>query len=276
MSTVKRVPVRSPVVASFLEGYCGSVVCGDCVSVLSEFPDCCVDLVVTSPPYDKLRKYGGFADFDFEGLAAQLFRVVRGGRVVVWVCGDATIDGSETGTSFRQALHFMSIGFNLHDTMIFRKRNPLPQLKRMRYMSEFEFMFVLSKGRVVVCNYLTVPCKHAGLENIRTKNYSAGDQSERVTKLTVGKEKVVGNVWTYNVGTPSSEDKIAFKHPAVFPENLARDHILTWTNPGDLVLDPMCGSGTTCKMADRNGRRFIGVDINAEYVAIAKTRLGLE
>jgi site-specific DNA-methyltransferase (adenine-specific) len=249
---------------------------GDCVALLGELSDDSVDLTLTSPPYDQLRKYGGDT-FDFESLARELYRVTKPGGVIVWIVADATVNGSETGTSFKQALFFQSLGLNLHDTMVFLKRNPVPQIYRKRYTNEFEYMFVLSKGPVRVHNPLTTPCLHAGKELVGTtyKNYSAGNQKRGKKASPVRAEKQRGNVWAYVVGK-NKEDQEAKSHPAPFPMALARDHILSWSNPGDLVLDPLCGSGTTCKAASQLGRKFLGFEINTDYCSLAKQRLSYE
>lgn len=253
--------------------YLNSIAQGDAARTLKDLDADSVDLVLTSPPYDALRHYKGY-DFPFVEIAVELQRVLRPGGVIVWVVADATIDGSETGTSFRQALHFMSLGLRLHDTMIFRKRNPVPQIYRKRYTNEFEFMFVFSKGPVRTHNPIMVDCLHAGLElNTTTyKNYSRGDQSRRKLAKPVKDKKLKGNIWEYVVGK-NKEDQEAKEHSAPFPVELARDHILSWTNEGDVVLDPMCGSGTTCKVAAQNGRRFIGIEISQQYVELARRRL---
>lgn len=253
--------------------YINRVVNGDCLSVMKGFEEESIDMVLTSPPYDNLRNYKGYS-FPFEGIVKELFRVLRNGGVVVWVVGDATINGSETGTSFRQALSFMDSGFNLHDTMIFKKRNPIPQIYRMRYNNEFEYMFVFSKGQVKTHNPIMVDCLHAGLELNGTtyKNYSKDTQKRSKLANPVKNKKIKGNIWEYVVGK-NMEDQEAKEHPAPFPCALARDHISSWTNENDLVLDPMCGSGTTCRSAKELGRRFIGIDISQEYCELATERL---
>lgn len=240
------------------------------------FDDESVDLVVTSPPYDGLRNYNGYS-FDFEGIVKELFRVIKKGGVIVWIIGDATIDGSETGTSFKQALYFKDVGFNLHDTMIFNKRNPIPQIHRKRYNNQFEYMFVFSKGIVKTHNPIMVDCLHAGLQLNGTtyKNYSKNIQERGKAAKPVKSQKIKGNIWEYVVGK-NKEDQESKGHPAPFPCELAQDHILSWSNEGDLVLDPMCGSGTTCKMAKRLGRHYIGLDVSAEYCKITEERLKKE
>lgn len=250
---------------------------GDCLDKMQEMPDNTIDLTVTSPPYDNLRTYKGninqWGVDKFKGIASELYRITKNGGVVVWVVGDATIKGSESGTSFRQALYFMEIGFKLHDTMIYRKKNPTP-MKGNRYQNCFEYMFVFSKGKPNTFNPLMVEKKY--MENRRAKQYNKkadGEQIVREYKAT-SKMKPKDNIWEYSVGLyNSTSDKIAFQHPAVFPEQLAEDHILSWSNPGDLVFDPFLGSGTTGKMAVLHGRDFIGIEIDEGYLDIAKKRI---
>ena len=250
-----------------------SITQGDAAILLKELDRDSIDMVLTSPPYDDLRNYKGY-DFPFEEIAAELHRILRPGGVIVWIVADATIVGSETGTSFKQALYFRDLGLNLHDTMIFRKRNPIPQIYRRRYTNEFEYMFVFSKGTVSTHNPIMVDCLHAGLELTTTtyKNYSKNDQTRSKLANPVKDKKIKGNVWEYVVGK-NKEDQEAKGHPAPFPCELARDHILSWTNEGDIVLDPMCGSGTTCKVATKFGRRFIGLEIGKEYAELARRRV---
>lgn len=258
-----------------------NIICSEASKLLKTFPNNCIDLVVTSPPYDNLRDYKGYS-FDFKSIAKELFRVIKEGGVVVWVVADATIDGSETGTSFKQALHFKEIGFNLYDTMIYRRlgmRFP----ESSRYYPCFEFMFVLSKGKPKTINLIkdrkniTVGQKLARKSQDRNKDGELKpnsayrlDKNRRI--LSYG---VRWNIWEYHTGGVGKSYKEPFvsKHPAVFPEKLAEDHIKSWSNEEDIVLDPMCGSGTTCKMALKNNRKFIGIDISEEYCEIARRRL---
>ena len=253
--------------------FINEIILGDCLNIMTNFEDNSIDMVLTSPPYDNLRNYKGY-EFQFKEMAVKLFRVIKDGGVVVWVVGDATIDGSETGTSFQQALFFKKIGFNLHDTMIFRKRNPIPQIYRKRYTNEFEYMFVFSKGLVKTHNPLMADCIHAGLELNGTtyKNYSKDEQKRAKLAKPVRNKKIKGNIWEYVVGK-NLEDQEAKDHPAPFPCQLASDHINSWSNKGDVILDPMCGSGTTCKVAHQLGRNFIGIDISSEYCNIARNRI---
>jgi len=246
------------------------IIRGDCLEVMKTLEDNSIDLTVTSPPYDNLRDYNGYS-FDFEGIAKELFRVTKEGGVVVWVVGDATIKGSETGTSFKQALYFKEIGFNLHDTMIYRKANPMP-VKHNRYLPCFEYMFVFSKGIPKTINLIEEDTLATGKEKY------TGTQQENGKFTAYGKhrnlKRIKYNVWDIKVGSnQTTKDKIAFQHPAIFPEKLAEDHILSWSNEGDIVLDPMAGSGTTLKMAKKNNRNYIGIEISEEYIEIIKERL---
>lgn len=256
-----------------IKEFLNKIVNANCVDVLQQLPDNSIDLCVTSPPYDNLRVYDGYS-FPFEDIVKELYRVIKEGCVVVWVVSDATINGSETCTSFKQALKFVECGFNLHDTMIFKKTNPIPQIYRKRYTNEFEYMFVFSKGVVSVHNPITIPCLHAGLELKGTtyKNFSTGVQTRGKLAKPVKNEKLKGNIWEYVVGK-KAVDQEAKGHPAPFPYQLALDHIFSWTNENAIVLDPMCGSGTTCVAAYENNRRFIGIDISNEYCQIARERL---
>lgn len=252
-----------------------TILCGNNVDVLAGLPAESVDLTVTSPPYDNLRNYKGYS-FDFESLAPELFRVTRPGGVLVWVVGDATDQGSETGTSFRQALSFMGHGFNLHDTMIYMKSGP-SYPSQDKYYQVFEYMFVLSKGKPKTFN----PLKDR--ENrwfgqkwskVRTRRTTEGELKRSAWYADEG-EKMGSrfNVWQYAVGAGYHGDDFAHEHPASFPEALAYDHILSWSNPGDLVMDPMCGSGTTLKKAKESGRHWIGIDVAEEYCALSRRRL---
>ena len=249
------------------------IIQGDCLEVMQTFPDKSVDLIVTSPPYDNLRIYHGYT-FDFEGIARQLYRIVKIGGVVVWVVGDATINGSETGTSFKQALYFKEIGFNLHDTMIFKKTNPIPQVYTKRYTNEFEYMFIFSKNMVNICNLIQIDCKYAGtvLNGTTYKNFSTKTQKRVGLARPVKSQKIKGNIWEYPVGV-KKEDKEARFHPSSFPYQLVVDHILSWSNEGDLILDPMCGSGTTCVAAKRLHRHWIGIELSEKYCELARKRV---
>ena len=245
----------------------------DCLDTMARMEDNFIDLTVTSPPYDNLRKYNGYS-FDFESIAKELYRTTKEGGIVVWIAGDATIKGSETGTSFKQALFFKECGFNLHDTMIFQKTNPIPQIYRKRYNGIFEYMFVFSKGKVKTNNPIKIDCLHAGLQLKGTtyKNYSKGEQKRGKAANPVKKQKIKGNIWEYVVGK-RKEDQEAKGHPAPFPCALARDHIISWSNESDIVYDPFMGSGTTAKMAILNNRNYIGSEMSKEYCDIIKERI---
>ena len=241
----------------------------DCVSFMKAMPEACVDLVVTSPPYDKLRDYNGY-NFDFAAIATGLFRVIKKGSVIVWVVKDQ-INGGWSLTSFKQGLYFKEIGFDMHDIMIYQKKNT-PFMRSNAYTPSFEFMFVLSKGAPKTFNPLKEKTVRNGFEMLVHNKKSDG--VNRKVQKELKEEKTRTNVWSYAVGLGgTTSDRVAFKHPAVFPETLAKEHILSWSNEGDLVFDPICGSGTTCKMAALTGRNYLGVDISEEYIRIAQERL---
>jgi len=239
--------------------------------VMPDMPIGSIDLTVTSPPYDNLRDYKGYT-FDFETIARELYRVTKQGGVVVWVVGDATVNGSETGTSFKQALYFKEIGFNLHDTMIYNKRG-LPNETHDRYRQDFEYMFVFSKDKPKTFN----PILHKKIftDRRKTKNINKDKSGHyKLSKMNPHDYTKEGNVFFYVAsGGVGQSDKIAYKHPAIFPEELAQDHIISWSNENDIVFDPMMGSGTTGKMAMKLNRKFIGIDTALEYCEIAQARI---
>ena len=224
---------------------------------MSLMPDGYVDMVLTSPPYDNLRKYNGYS-FEFEPIAQELYRVMKADSVMVWVVGDATVDGSETGTSFKQALYFKEIGFKLHDTMIYEKNSPAYPASRTsnRYTQIFEYMFVLTKGKVPKQLICDKPNKWAG-----HKDFSG------LLKNPVPDFSPRNNIWKYTTSFNG------WKHPAPFPEGLAQDHILSWSKEGDVVYDPFMGSGTTAAAAKKLKRNYIGSEISEEYCLMIEERL---
>tara|TARA_R110000782_G_scaffold256242_1_gene345165 strand:- start:5 stop:802 length:798 start_codon:yes stop_codon:yes gene_type:complete len=246
----------------------------NCLDTMAKMNDNFIDLTITSPPYDNLRSYNGYS-FDFESIAKELYRVTKEGGVVVWVVGDATMNGSETGTSFRQALYFKECGFNLHDTMIYKKRS-IGMPSNVRYYNVFEYMFILSKGKPKCFNPIYESYSEKTLKRRKNKYslYRKNEKSENVKNkyFTLNDKGVMlKNVWTIQNGNKGDLGK--YKHPAMFPEQLANDHILSWSNEEGIVYDPFMGSGTTAKMALVNKRKYIGSEISEEYVQIANQRL---
>jgi len=249
------------------------IICGDCLEVMKDIPDKSIDMVLTSPPYDNLRDYKGYT-FNFEGIAKEIFRIVKDGGVVVWVVGDATINGSETGTSFKQALYFKEIGFNLHDTMIWKKPN-FSNPSSNRYHQIFEYMFIFSKGKPKTFNPIKDK-KNKYLTCVGRNTMRKPDGELIEIKKGIGSEfGMRTNVWNMNTVGQEMMCKTP-PHPAMFPKKLAEDHIISWSNEGDIVLDPMAGSGTTLKMAKINNRNYIGIEISSEYCDIIKERVGCE
>lgn len=250
-----------------------------CLDTMLQMKDDFIDLTVTSPPYDNLRTYGN--DIDkvwnesiWKPVIKELYRVTKIGGVVVWIAGDATISGSETGTSFRQVLYAMECGFNLHDTMIYSKEGfAFPS--NNRYHQTFEYMFILSKG---------IPKTFNPIKDRRNKNKNRGGDCSRQKDGSMKRGNKGGlkleifgqryNIWHYKIGGGNvTKDSVAYKHPAIFPEKLAEDHIISWSNEGDIVYDSFAGSGTTLKMALLNNRNYIGSEISKEYCGIAKERI---
>jgi len=257
----------------------------NCLDTMKKMKDNFIKLTVTSPPYDDLRNYNkkigknsnefNGHSFPFEEIAKELFRVTKEGGIVVWIVSDAMKNGSESGTSFKQALYFKEIGFNLHDTMIYRKLNPPPNAGT-RYQQMFEYMFVLSKGKPETTNIIlrdrSNKCNDK--RTYRKKKFSRNKDGEFNENDYFVKDKVPDfNIWDFYVGGGNStNDKVAFEHPAIFPEELVKKHIESWSNEGDLIYDPFMGSGTTSKMCIVTKRNYIGSELSPEYCEIEKKR----
>ena len=248
----------------------GKIYNENCIETLRRMPDGFLDMTLTSPPYDDLREYNGY-HFPIAEIASLLFEKTATGGVVIWVVGDRTVNGNETLSSFKQALTIQTAGFNVHDTMIYAKNNPIPSDCGKRYRQCFEYMFCFSKGRPKTFNPIMQPIKQEkAFKSFRITKVGRNDLAH---DHIAPKERKVNNIFFYNVGTSSSRDKIAFNHPAIFPEQLALDQISTWTSEGDIVYDCFMGSGTTAKAAHQLGREWLGSEISEEYVAIATSRL---
>ena len=254
----------------------GKIYHENCIDTLQRLPDDTIDMTITSPPYDDLRVYNGY-HFPVEEIAKGLFTKTKPGGIVLWVVGDRTVNGDETLTSFKHAFAFREAGFNVHDTMIYAKNNPIPSDCGKRYRQCFEYMFCFSKGQPKTFNPLTEPTKSAGqkIKAFRITEVGRGNLPDEDIGREIKTQRKLGNIFYYNVGTSSSRDRIAFEHPAIFPEQLVDDQIRTWTNEGDLVYDCFMGSGTTAKTAHLLEREWFGSEISAEYVALAERRLSL-
>lgn len=250
----------------------------DCREFLNLIPDNSIDLVVTSPPYDDLRDYNKTSNWNFDifkEIATLLFKKIKKGGVLVWVISDKTQNGSKTLTSFQQALYFKEIGFKIYDNIIYSKSGTGPPHIN-RYFNSYEYMFIISKGKMKTINLLKdKKNKWAGYKTYSsiTRREKDGTLTEKGVK-TIGEYGVRNNIWHYNNGKNfSTKDKIAYKHPAIFPEKLVEDHILSWSNEGDIILDIFGGSGTTFKVARKLNRNSIYVDSSIEYTNIALKRL---
>jgi len=253
--------------------YIDQVICGHNVDIMRQMPHACVDLIITSPPYDNQRSYKGYR-FDFDGIANECYRVLKPGGVMVWVVDDQIIDGKRTMTSFKQGIAFTDAGFWMHSCMIYMKWPRYPG--NTRYSHCWEFMFVLSKGAPKTVHLLRDRKNLNPYQRVtgydRNSSNDKTNRSNRTIEITEFGYRF--DAW-WITASSSQEDKTALEHPASFPDQLAEDHILSWSNPNDLILDPFLGSGTTAKMAYLNGRHYCGIDISSEYCALAEKRIHL-
>jgi site-specific DNA-methyltransferase (adenine-specific) len=261
------------------------IYCESNLDTMKRMPDNFVDLVVTSPPYDNLRTYKddidkSWGEHVWKPIIKELYRITKKGGVVVWVVNDATINGSESGTSFKQALYAIECGFNLHDTMIYKRISPFPD--SVRFHQSFEYMFIWSKGKPNTFNPLFEPkSKNSEYTNKSMKFRSKNGETksldeagiERLMKSNERKNKLMSNIWNISAGYMVGTTDDVWKHPATFPDKLAGQHIYSWSNEGDLVYDPFMGSGTTAKMAHIYKRNWIGSEMSQEYVDLANKRL---
>ena len=259
-----------------LKKYLGKINNDDCIRFIKKLPDNCIDLTVTSPPYDDLRTYENTLVWDYNTfikVARELYRVTKKGGVVVWVIGDKTDKGNKSLTSFKHALYFQEVGFNIYDVIIYEKSGSAPPHPN-RYFNSFEYMFVMSKGKPKTINLLK------DKKNSCAGMSSSGTRREKDGSLTTKGKKVVNeygirtNIWKYNNGGGfSSKDKIAYEHPATFPEKLVEDHIKSWSHRGDIVFDPFGGSGTTAKISIKLDRKWLYVEKVEKYCDVAKRRI---
>jgi DNA modification methylase len=243
----------------------------DCLDWMNAQIEESVDIVLTSPPYDNLRKYNGYS-FDFESIAQELTRLLKPGGVIIWNVADATVNGSETGTSMRQALYFMNLGLKLHDTMIYLKRNPMPVNRlNKRYHQAWEYIFVFSKGTPKTFNPIMVETKYRGEANMK---YRGADGTIKYKKTPRNNQTKVRNVFEYTIGGGhTSKNTNVFSHPAVMPEQLALDMLSTWADKNDIVYDPFAGAGTTIWAAKQLGIDSIGTEIDATYCQLIQDRI---
>lgn len=264
-----------------IKNFIGKIINGDSTEILSMLEDNSIDMVITSPPYDNLRDYTKESTWNFnvfKKIANQLYRIIKEGGVIVWIVGDSVVKGNKSLTSFKQAIYFQQLGLKMFDVIIYEKAGTAPPHKN-RYFNSFEYMFVMSKGLPKTINLIEdKPNKWANKSTfgVITRREQDGTLT-RKEKKTIKPYGVRTNIWRYNNGKGfATKDKIAYKHPAIFPEKLVKDHIISWSNEGDIILDPFCGSGTVPKVATLLRRKWIGIEISTEYCLIAQKRLGIE
>ncbi len=247
----------------------------DCLEALAGFPASSIDLTLFSPPYDDVRDYKKNWKFDFAALGAQLFRATKDGGTAIVVIGDGTKNFAKSLTSFRLAVNWVdSAGWKLFETVIYKRDGNPGAWWNQRFRVDHEYILIFFKGRKPKSfhkEHLMIPSKHAG------KTYSGTDRLTNggfkiIEKKQVNPMKCRGTVWQY-AASNTEGNRLKLRHPATFPDKLASDLILCFSEPGDVVLDPMCGSGTTCVVAKQNGRAYIGIEISGEYCEIAEARL---
>lgn len=247
---------------------------GDCSELMKDIPDKYVDMILTSPPYDDIKNYNNSLNWNFEifkRVADRCYSILKDGGVIIWVVADKTNNGSESLNSFKQAIYFKDIGFNLHDTMIYRKLNYTP-LTHRRYEQEFEYIFCFTKGKPKTFNPIKIPCKWAGTETWgKSSFYKTNDDNlTQIPKKIIDDKKIKGNIFEYRTGSTKTGK---FKHPAMFPLELAEDMINSWSNEENIILDMFMGSGTTGVACKNLNRDFIGMELDDKYFNIAKERI---
>lgn len=258
--------------------FLGKINNDDCIKFMKKLPGNCIDLTVTSPPYDDLRDYENKLIWDYKAfrkVARELFRITKKGGVVVWVIGDKTDKGNKSLTSFKHALYFQEVGFNIYDVIIYEKAGSGPPHPN-RYFNSFEYMLVMSKGKPKAINLLKDKKNScAGMSTFGdiTRREKDGSLTNKGKKV-INEFGVRTNIWRYNNGKGfSTKDKVAYEHPAIFPEKLVEDHIKSWSNPGDIVFDPFGGSGTTAKVSIELERKWLYVEKVKKYCDVAKRRI---
>lgn len=232
------------------------------------------DLCVTSPPYDSLRDYEGI-EWDHKVFMQIARRLRQSVSNIVWIVGDASIDGGESGSSFKQALYFIKLGYKLHDTMIWQKRG-FSMPSHTRYHQIFEYMFVFRRGEIPFSpikdvKNITGGKTTLGKNTFRMKN---GEMTERARR-PAAEWGMRNNIWKTNT-TGQEQPCKTLEHPATFPYKLAHDHIVSWSNQGDMIVDPFMGSGTTLRAAKDLRRTAIGIEISEKYCEIAARKMQQE
>lgn len=255
----------------------GHLSIADAIEHASTLASDSVDLVLFSPPYDGVRDYRGNWTLDLPALGSELLRVVKDGGFAVMVIADGTKNQRKSMTTFRTAVAWEDAGWSLFESVIYSRDGRPGAWWATRFRVDHEHILMFYKGKrprpVTHHDGLRVPSKHAGKKWTGTQRLTDGTLVK--TSATVAADKCRGTIWHY--ATSNSEgNRTKAKHPATFPDALARDVILALSAPGDVVYDPMMGSGTSVVIAAQEGRRWLGNDFFAEYVEIAQQRLAVE
>ena len=248
---------------------------GQCESILQNFDTESVDLSIFSPPYDKIRSYNGY-DLDLLKVGHNLFRVMKDGAIVCVVIQDGTKDFAKSTSTAHLIVDWVDkVGFKLFETVIYSRDGRPGAWWNKRFRVDHEYILMFFKGnrpKYFYKEHLKVPAKHAGAVWHGTQRHTDGSLTKN--KKTVQPDKKCrGTIWKYD-SSKSEHNKLKMNHPATFPDRLAEDLILTFSKEGDVVLDPMCGSGTTLRMAHKNNRPYIGIEISQDYINIANELLG--
>jgi hypothetical protein len=255
-----------------------AILLGDALEILSRIPAGSIPLTLFSPPYDGIRDYGKNWSLDYKTLGRLLFGATCDGGVCAVVIGDGTKDFAKSLTTFRWAVDWVdNTGWRLFECCIYSRHGNPGAWWTQRFRVDHEYILIFFKGDRLRCfdkTALMIPSKHAG------KVYSGTDRLtnggfKKIEPKAVNDLKCRGTIWGY--ATSNSEgNRTKLEHPATFPDRLADDLIHCFSKPGDLVFDPMCGSGTTCVMAAKAKRDYLGIEINPEYHSIAMKRIQAE
>ncbi len=250
------------------------IICGDCVEVLKSIPDNSIDLVVTSPPYDGIRKYNGFS-FNLHSTGKELFRVLKDGGIIAMVIQDQTKNFGKSLTSFKTIIDWCeNVGFKLFETIIYKKHGAEGAWWTKRFRVDHEYIPIFLKGeRPAYFNKepLKIPSKHGGKTMTGCATRLTNGKTLKSKRVFINPMKCRGTLWDYT--TCGDGTRLKHQHPATFPDKIPVDFIRCFCPKNGIVLDPFIGSGTTALAAIQLNRNYIGIDISKEYCELAKKRI---